>query len=238
MDNIIRNKPARAMSLIDVDFEWWRDEAGYRLLGPEAVNPPSIAHSDCGFEVKPTLLELVGKPQRVVPNSGRRIACHPLRTKELFKTFAHISTAEQVLHFINHHGPLTDRGFRADLGEEVALVLEHAAAVLGWLNGSRRPKKLREWLRNQDVPIANLHARLGIDASGMFSLRITPKNLLGGLWLQLAAMAIGGERAIRACNFCGDLFEAGRGTRRRLDAKFCSDEHRIRYNSLKRSEGG
>jgi len=31
------------------------------------------------------------------------------------------------------------------------------------------------------------------------------------------------------------FFEAGRGTGRRLDAKFCSDEHRIAFNSLKRS---
>jgi len=39
----------------------------------------------------------------------------------------------------------------------------------------------------------------------------------------------------RACAHCGAMFEAGRGAGRRADAKFCSDEHRVAFNSLKRS---
>ena len=45
----------------------------------------------------------------------------------------------------------------------------------------------------------------------------------------LAGMAI--------CLHCGEQFQVGRGRgkARRVDAKFCCDEHRRAYNSLKRS---
>jgi hypothetical protein len=38
------------------------------------------------------------------------------------------------------------------------------------------------------------------------------------------------------CLKCGETFLSGAGTGRRLDAKFCSDAHRIAYNSFKRTE--
>ena len=59
--------------------------------------------------------------------------------------------------------------------------------------------------------------------------------LLDALWLQLG-QALTVSAKIRQCEHCGNWFEAGRGTGRRLDAKFCSDEHRIAFNSLKRSK--
>lgn len=37
------------------------------------------------------------------------------------------------------------------------------------------------------------------------------------------------------CQHCHRAFEHGRGTGRRLDAKFCSDQCRISFNSLRRS---
>jgi hypothetical protein len=36
------------------------------------------------------------------------------------------------------------------------------------------------------------------------------------------------------CWHCDIWFAAGRRTKRRLDAKFCCDEHRIEFNSLRR----
>ena len=45
------------------------------------------------------------------------------------------------------------------------------------------------------------------------------------------------EEQIEAkCRYCETVFLVGPGTGRRMDALFCCDEHRVRYNSLKRSK--
>jgi hypothetical protein len=76
-----------------------------------------------------------------------------------------------------------------------------------------------DWDRKSSSPVWKFH----------------PNTLLDGLWLQFAQAMTRGTQ-IRTCMHCADLFEAGLGTGRRLDAKFCSDEHRIAFNSLKRSK--
>jgi hypothetical protein len=62
-----------------------------------------------------------------------------------------------------------------------------------------------------------------------------PATLLDALWLQLG-QALTADVQFRKCEHCTEFFVAGRGTGRRLDAKFCSDEHRIAFNSFKRSK--
>lgn len=37
------------------------------------------------------------------------------------------------------------------------------------------------------------------------------------------------------CQHCREIFPVGPGTGRRLDAIFCSNDHRVRYHSLKRT---
>ena len=63
-----------------------------------------------------------------------------------------------------------------------------------------------------------------------------PGDLLGALWWQLFHK-LSGEANIRTCLHCGQWFDVGPGTNRRLDAKFCSDKHRVLFNSLQRSKG-
>ncbi|HET8920663.1 MAG TPA: hypothetical protein VFN27_13400, partial [Xanthobacteraceae bacterium] len=60
--------------------------------------------------------------------------------------------------------------------------------------------------------------------------------LLDAIWLQLAE-ALSGDAQIRRCLQCGAWFAAGANFGRRRETKFCSDEHRILYNSLKRTSG-
>ena len=222
-----------------IDFEWSKDAKGYRLVDPEPARPPPIVHPDFQFEIRPTFLEMIGKPQRVVPNGGNSVTYRPLnKFGELYKAFANIKTAEDVLSFIANYGPLTEAGLQPDSGEEVPRVLEHAEAFRSWLNASQgRRKKLAASIGIEGTKIANLEASLATDASGTLHLRILPRNLLAALWLQLAQTLAGGIK-IRACLHCGGWFECGPDTDRRLDAKFCSDEHRVLYNSLKRSKGG
>jgi len=60
--------------------------------------------------------------------------------------------------------------------------------------------------------------------------------LRDALWLQFG-QAMMREGQLRLCPHCAHWFETGLGTGRRKDARFCSDEHRVTFNSLKRSKG-
>jgi hypothetical protein len=220
------------------DFEWSKDAKGYRLVDPEPARPPPIVHPDFQFEIPPTLLEKIGKPQRVVPNGGNSVTYRPLnKFGELYKAFASVRAPEDVRLFMQNYGPLTEAGLQPDRGEDVSFVLEHAEAFRSWLNASKgRRTKVAALIGNESVKFANLEASLKIGPSGVLQLRILPKNLLSALWVQLAETLAGGAK-IRSCTHCGQWFEAGPGTGRRLDAKFCSEEHQIHFNSLKRSKG-
>jgi len=63
--------------------------------------------------------------------------------------------------------------------------------------------------------------------------QIKPTSLMQALWFQLGEVLTSNVR-LSTCLHCGQLFEAGVGTGRRADAKFCSDEHRTLYHSLNR----
>jgi hypothetical protein len=228
------------MALLFIDFEWWKDAKGYHLADPEPATPiGSRTDPTYGFGIGPSLLESVGKPQRVVPNGGKRIACRPLeKFDKLFRAFASIKSADDLLQFIKQFGPLTEAGLLPDRGENVPFVLEHAESFRKWLDANHRSRKdLAAWIGQEGKKFANLEASLTTDASGEVHLRVLPRSLLGALWLQLAHTLAGGTK-IRSCVHCGKWFDAGPGTARRLDAKFCSDDHRVLYNSLKRSKGG
>jgi hypothetical protein len=68
-------------------------------------------------------------------------------------------------------------------------------------------------------------------------LRLSVTDLLGAIMLRATQVSEGG--ALRQCLHCAGLFKAGPGSnpKRRLDAKFCTDEHRIAFNSLNRAKG-
>lgn len=86
------------------------------------------------------------------------------------------------------------------------------------------------------IPLrGKLSASLAPDpTTGAWKLRLEPPSLLDAIWLQLG-QAITSDADLRLCALCGNPFEAGGKSGRRADAKFCSDECRINYNSLKRS---
>jgi hypothetical protein len=67
---------------------------------------------------------------------------------------------------------------------------------------------------------------------------LTANSLMDGLWLQLA-QKVSGEAKFRTCELpsCRQIFEVGSNSSRRADARFCSDAHRIEFNSRKRTKG-
>jgi hypothetical protein len=198
-----------------IQLDWWKDPKGYHLAE-------------------------VGRPKflRVVRNSrDRQVLCRPLDSSDtLFRTFANTATTpEGVLKFVQSFGPLTTWGY--DQGDLVGDVIHRALNMQGALKWAaaqpRRPTPSDETFFGPGV---TLHAWLDWDAeSNSPRWQFRPGTLIDGLWLQFAQAVTRGVQ-MRTCMHCGDLFEAGLGTGRRLDAKFCSDKHRIAFNSLKRSK--
>jgi hypothetical protein len=227
-----------------IDFEWQRDNKGYRLLDPEPPAPPkTLIHPIFRFPVEETLLtrDWGKKPQRIARCGGRLVSYRPLdQFHSLFKLFANDATdAPGLLGFVEKFGPLTTAGLDKALGEPVDLVLEHAKAMRGWLGYSvsgRSRLVERIALEHGGVPLGSMPVRLTMDpATRKPRLRLAPRSLLDALWVQFGQTLSGGA-TIHQCQHCGQWFESGTGTSRRADAKFCSNEHKIAFHSLKRSK--
>ena len=198
-----------------IQLDWWKHPKGYHL------------------ETKPH------EGLCVVPNGDPReqpVHCRPLDSSQtLFRTFASTATTpEGVLGFVQRFGPLMCNPF----WDRVDDVIHHARRMqdtLKWVAAQprRRPSDREAYFG----PGATLDAWIAWDEDTKGPvLKLRVRRLIDGLWLQFA-QAVMRDIQIRACKHCGGLFETGVGTGRRRDAKFCSDEHRIAFNSLKRSKG-
>jgi hypothetical protein len=204
------------MTQLVIEFDWVRDPKGYHL-------------DEKGRVVRN------GKGHR--PEDQE--ACRPLSsTDTLFRIFAHMATTpEGVLEFVQRYGPLTGDGWNATKGEEVRRVIPHALRMNQILEshaGKWKRPGFPEDHRETGQPVS-LEAWVRWDrAAKEFKWSLRPNTMLDALWLQLGQWLTSGVQ-IRACQRCGQWFEAGRGTGRRADAKFCSEEHKIAFHSLKRS---
>jgi len=165
--------------------------------------------------------------------------CRPLSsTDSLFRIFANIATTPTgVLEFVQRFGPLTEAGQDPDLGDDVRLVVsnaQHMGQLLRYFSGKEKQPHLAA-SRFQATQGISIEAQVIWDPATMApKWELRPRTLLDGLWLQLGQALTSGGR-ISQCEHCGNWFEAGRKTGRRLDAKFCCDQHRTAFNSLKRS---
>ena len=218
MDIILSITKAKHLAeLRTIQLDWWKDPKGYHLA-----------------ETEPSKL------LRVVRNGSPHdelVHCQPLdNSQTLFGIFAATATTpEGVLKFVQSYGPLTAYG--NDQGDRVAEIIRRAELMrdtLKWM--SAQPRRRMAGEETFFGPGIALHAWLDWDRGSRSPVwKFRPSTLIDGLWLQFAQVVTRGVR-IRACKHCADLFEAGLGTGRRLDAQFCSDEHRIAFNSLKRSK--
>ena len=214
------------MTVLQMDFIWHRDAKGYQLI-PEKPFPPRRPGQSALDRARAMKVSDV-QPARVVGNGGLLRRYRPLdEFPGLFEIFVKIPrTPEGVLEFIRKFGPLT----RSVNGDWVPTVLDVADSMQKELHGLSPRLGGRA-----TIPLTNLHAWLANDrATDGITLKIAPATLLDALWLQLAQNLSRGVK-VRQCRHCNEWFRAGAGTGRRVDAKFCSDEHRKRYNSLERS---
>jgi hypothetical protein len=207
------------MAQLVIEFDWRRDPKGYRLV--EAVRQIRVVRNGKGQAPKDF--------EHYRPLSS---------TDVLFKIFANTATTpEGVLDFVRRFGSLTWDGWDEKIGDDVNLVIsnaDHMRQLLRYPSGNENPPHL-PLSPYQATPSTSINAQVIWDpATKAPRWELRPNTLLDALWLQLGqALAAGAQ--IRQCEHCGDWFEAGRGTGRRLDAKFCCDEHRTSFNSLKRS---
>jgi len=219
------------MTSLDIDFEWWRDDRGYRLI---PSHPPP---DDPTFG----LLGNLGRSARIIRNGGNQVPYRPFDSSDrLFHIFAALGTTEDgLLEFVCRYGPLTEMGLDPGIqrggGDDTRHCIVHAKSMHSFLDMTDEER--RNYLSRFDDPgirWTTVQASLGI---GPETVRVRPvlrpPDLLAALWLELG-QALSRDTAIRQCPHCGKWFEVGPGTGRRRDAKFCEDNHRVIYNSHKR----
>jgi len=194
------------------DFTWYRHARGYRLI-PARLPRGSV------LDAQPDEIE----PARIVPEGGPLQPYRPLdKFENLFEHFIRKAKSEdEVLEFVKYYGPLTYDGLRKD-GEVVQPIIDAA-------------KEMSEVGHGHIVamPLNPLNVSIITDDKRRMRIKVSPKCLLDALWLQLAQAS--GSASFRECWNCREPFVAGPKGNRRGDAKFCSDECRIEFNSLQRS---
>jgi hypothetical protein len=241
------------MARFDIPFVWYRDTAGYSLVGPDRRRYPVEKFERQDAEELFKRYRRLGKSldyykqleakrkkmdlRHIVGRGGKLEAYRPLENFEtLYAIFAaRVTSGEAALDFVSKFGylggeVLPDGTFSHPIdGAPVFMVLDEANRMRDVLNFSRLPEA---WTFGT-IKI-NL---LTNPATGKLRLGLAPRSLRDALWLQLAEAQYAGS-TVRECLHCGIPFKAGPGAGRRRDAKFCSEEHQIAFNSLKRSSGG
>lgn len=215
------------VSMIDINFEWERDPKGNAFTLVARAERKSPYSSILGDEPA---------HQRVMWRQVSLSKYQPLKQfPSLFADFAKLQSSTQVLDFVNKFGPLTKEGLDPQKGESADTILESAKQMRSVSETLNRP---RPSILNGGEPVAQgiaITASLVVDRKTKTpKVQLTLRDLRMGIWMQFA-FAVSGGVALRTCDECGGLFPAGPGFDRRSDARFCSDEHRIHYNSLKRS---
>jgi len=246
-----------AQSLIDFEWAKPRSPQSYRVVERKLTRPvhyhqPKLQSApdlpmfpgQWGFAYVPLGIMVLpgpeGKAHKALYVVGADDDLTPYRPLEaygsLFIEFAKLETPDDVLRFIQRYGALTEMGQRNRPGELVEGVLAHAAAMRRLLLFEETGRENKANLVDMQVnPFSELRVTLAFDpTTGALTERFIPSSLLDALWLQ-AVQKLRGGAVVRQCRHCGQPFEAGAGTGRRLDAVFCSEAHKIAFHSLKRS---
>jgi hypothetical protein len=209
------------------DFLWRRDPKGYRWVEMSPPDPASIPSR---------WIKTDG--EKIVGNGGEPI-WYPLKKyPTLFSFFSTLKSAEDLMDFTEKFGLLYE--FEPVVAQDA---LKQAAQFRRLLAGKQRgPKQVASVLASileGDEPFdLRVWWSLKLEPNSLVGLRfgVEVVSLLSALWLQLI-QSLRGDAKLRECLHCGGWFEVGPGTGRRLDAKFCSDPHRVLCNSLKRTKG-
>jgi hypothetical protein len=224
--------------ILSIDFEWSVDETGYELIPGGPVDGSVDPNEDLsGIEL---LSVIGGKPireDRIRRRGGNLRIYRPFEGPDrmLFRNFA--SRAENpsgLLDFVRQFGPLTQEGNRDGEPTGIGLVAAACMAELLQVHSDNPGNRFSSYARNE-LYWSRMDVKLARNPMvGRPQFRFVPATFLHALWLELGQF-LTSEAQLRSCKQCGVWFPTGPGTRRRADAKFCSDQHRISFNSLKRT---
>ncbi len=199
-----------------IEFEWQRDTKKY-----EFRPGPSPKH------LRKTFLT-ADEPDRIAGRGGALETYQPLKFPGLYKIFAALDgTTESFVGFADKYGPLSkkwddlvlwkDAHERMKWAVEVSAVSPFEMPVLAAKEG-------------QEEELTNLSLILRASLPGARpTLILKPRSLLSTMYLQLAQDLISGV-SVRACENCGSWFQTGGSTRKRSDARFCSDTCRATFH--------
>jgi hypothetical protein len=194
---------------------------------------------------------------RIVASSDRTDAYRPFdHFDSLYKEFAKVKTANDLLGFVKRFGlleegpdyegdfyPSDDQikfgGLSVYEGNSVPKYLTQARLFREiLLTKENGPKAVAAFFRSHKGFGIGSGLTLVANPSTGVEFAVTPGNLIQGLKFQLA-QSLFGSTIIRACRWCGGLFEAGAGAKVKVrkDSTFCCREHSVLYHSHKRSKG-
>jgi hypothetical protein len=176
---------------------------------------------------------------RIVRRGGELVTYRPFdKVDGLFRVFAGLArTREGLLDFVQRFGPLTPGGNNF-LGEDVqiGIILGNFMNFLLSASPEQRIERLRQMSDGDGLHCTRAEVLLTVSAvTGRPQLKFKVNSLMSALQLEFAQALSSGED-VRQCAFCGEWFEAGPSARRRRGTKFCSDDHRIAFNSQKRTK--
>ena len=217
------------MKLPRLSFTTYRDAKGYKIEGTVPPQPPRRRAAG-EFLARMTYGRL-GEPEGYGPwISGYIVGLSDQRLPVLldeypnaFTDFAAVETTTDLRNFIGKYGSLTKTK------RQLAFPL---VAEARQLRNAMRARKGVTFLAN----IVDLSASLINDGkTGELEAYLVPSSLLDALWLQFQQSTASGA-VFRNCLACNNQFAVGGNSGRRPFAKFCTDECRMRFNSLARSD--
>jgi hypothetical protein len=222
-----------------ISFDWTHDpEGNFRLLDAHQQRVEVVQKGNALFQPSGPKYRMESVPARIHWMGHHLVPYEPLRVcPDLPLLFSKIKTDEQALAFTNKFGLLQNSSeeFARD-GSEPRFIQREAATVRLFMETHDKwgARGIRKLFRDGAAIGATVKIQLKpLDRSDALQIVMSPPSLLAAIHLRLAVILSGGQM-IRTCQYapCGEPFRAGAGTERRIDAKFCCDDHRVKNNSL------
>ena len=249
----------------EIVLEWWRDALGYCIeeaIPPSAsrrevptgnmmaaLQSGPLPWSDVMLPERLFQSGDPGRPQLIRRQGGTLVPYRPTDTIDfIFREFVNTPCTDQgALSFVNRFG-LLDIGGPDPLhpapldAEPVAGIISNIRTMNDVIDGLSVGETLdravlAQTLGADGVRLAYLKAVLTVDeVSGLPKVTFAPLSLMAALWLHFGQTLQNDTTVLRRCLQCNALFDAGVGTGRRKDLKFCTDAHRAMFNNRRLSE--
>jgi hypothetical protein len=230
-------------------LEWSRDALGYRLLKPAPrVSLAALSRGEIVLDVTlPESLRAVdrGETDRICRQGGTLIPYRPTDALDfIFREFVNTPpNSVGVLSFVSRFGMLRYSGPDQQHEEPVSTTITNIEIMNSVIDkisaGKAANKAFFEGmpLQPDGLVLSDLKARLTFDeVSGAPKVTYATLSLMAALWLYFGQLLENETTVLRRCLQCNALFDAGVGSGRRKDSKFCTDAHRTLFHNQRLSE--